>query len=286
MKVTLLSKNALKEIKLGISLSESPDLQRLGLVETHFKLAVAELARTVLVSGGELVYGGHLSPDGYTAFLIHELQRFGRRDRPFHSVLPWAEHRKLSQFQLKEKILDLGLYGDIAGLDVNGNVIDLFKDRPEEAIPEVDNLLIKDSLTALRKYMCFNTHGRIFIGGKRHNFQGDFPGIAEEAIFAIEAKQPVFFAGGFGGVTADIARILQLDGGEWIPKYSDEPPPDPRWEKAMAKLTELRDSYGPTIHDNGLTAEEKKQLAVSHRPSEIATLVGLGLSRKLTQTAC
>src|ERR1700747_3069432 len=92
----LLPSNALKDIRLGISVSDSPDLARLGLLEAHFRLALGEIARCVLVSGGFLAYGGHLHPDGYTTFLEQELHRYSRRDRPLHICLAWQEHRELS----------------------------------------------------------------------------------------------------------------------------------------------------------------------------------------------
>jgi SLOG cluster2 len=81
-KDVLLKPDALGGIKISVSASHSPDLARVGLVETHFRLALAEIARSVLVSGGKLAYGGHLDPNGYTAMLIKELHRYSRRDRP------------------------------------------------------------------------------------------------------------------------------------------------------------------------------------------------------------
>ena len=50
----LLPRDALKGICLGISVSQSPDLLRLGLIEAHFRLALAEIART-LKHGGRAV---------------------------------------------------------------------------------------------------------------------------------------------------------------------------------------------------------------------------------------
>ena len=69
----LLPANTLARVRLGVSASPSSDLERLGLLEEHFKLALGELARTVLVLGGHLLYCGHLDPKGYTSFLIGEL---------------------------------------------------------------------------------------------------------------------------------------------------------------------------------------------------------------------
>jgi hypothetical protein len=58
----LLPSEGLRGARIGISVSDSPDLDRLGLLEIHFRLALAEIG--VLVSGGTLAYGGHLRRDG------------------------------------------------------------------------------------------------------------------------------------------------------------------------------------------------------------------------------
>lgn len=277
---SLLGPNALNGLRLGISVSESPDLQRLGLLEIHFRLALGELARTVLVSGGEMNYGGHLDSDGYTAFLVHELHRFSRRDRPFHSILAWQEHRKLTTERLHSQIKDLGLYGDLIGLNPEGAVMDVFADRPAEAVPETDPAVMKKSLTSMRRHLTERSDGRIFIGGKRSGFQGHIPGIVEEAMYALDAKQPIYLAGGFGGVTADIARLLGVDGGPWIPEYMNDAEIDPRWRKGVESLADLWKEVGDASLQNGLTREENCTLAISHRPSEIAALVSLGMGRK------
>ncbi len=277
---SLLGPNALAGLQLGISVSESPDLQRLGLLEIHFRVALGELARTILVSGGELNYGGHLDASGYTAFLIHELRRYSRRDRPFHSILAWQEHRKLTTEQIHSQITDLGLYGDLTGLDVEGCVMDMFADRPAEAVPETDQGVIRKSLTSMRRYLMERSNGRVIIGGKRAGFHGELPGIIEEALLALEANQPVYFEGGFGGATADITRILGIDGGVWIPDDADQPEQDQRWKKGLDLLDKHVKKSGRTGLDNGLTDTENRTLAVSHRPSEIAALVSLGMGRR------
>ena len=56
--MTLLPPDALQGMRLGISVSESADLGRLGLLEEHFRLALGEIARVVLVSGGGLPMAG------------------------------------------------------------------------------------------------------------------------------------------------------------------------------------------------------------------------------------
>jgi hypothetical protein len=99
--MALLGPEALRGIRLGISVSDSPDLGRLGLLEQHFRLALGEIARAILIAGGEATYGGYIDPEGYGAYLASELQRFARRDRPFHAVLAWPEHRRMTVERLK-----------------------------------------------------------------------------------------------------------------------------------------------------------------------------------------
>jgi hypothetical protein len=281
---TLLPSNALANVRLGISVSDSPDLARLGLLETHFRLALGEIARCVLVSGGHLAYGGHLHPDGYTAFLMQELSRYSRRDRPFHVYLAWQEHRKLSLTALKAEEKSLGLHGKFVFLNPRGAVVDAYQNRSEDPPAQPDSNITSESLTAMRRYMAAHTHGRIFIGGRRAGFQGDLPGLIEESLLALEAGQPIYLAGGFGGATADIARTLGIDDGSWLIQRSDAPSPDDRYLKALADLAKFPKTNNWAGIHNGLTDEENKKLAASHRPSEIATLISLGLGRRFFGT--
>jgi hypothetical protein len=276
----LLPADALANIRVGISVSDSSDLPRLGLLETHFRLALGEIARCVLVSGGHLAYGGHLDPDGYTVFLVQELHRYSRRDRPLLICLPWQEHRRFSVDEIKVQQDALGLYGKMVFLNPQGNEIDPSKDRPTDPSPENNGDVRRESLTAMRGYMAKNTQARILLGGRREGFQGDMPGLLEEALIALHAGQPLYLAGGFGGVTADINEALGVDDRAWLPKTPDVPPADERLSKALEKLGDLKKRENWAGLQNGLTEEENRQLAASHRPSEIAALISLGLGRR------
>jgi len=140
--------------------------------------------------------------------------------------------------------------------------------------------LRRRALTGMRRYMATKTQGRVLIGGKRTGFQGEIPGLVEEALISLEQDHPVYLAGGFGGVTADIVQALGVDDGSWLPPLADARPPDPRWEAGRARLlASAAAQEGPSGLRNGLTPEENCRLAASHRPSEIATLLSLGLGR-------
>jgi hypothetical protein len=212
--------------------------------------------------------------------LIHELERFGRRDRPLRIFLAWQEHRKLALSTLEKEKSNLGLYGEIICLDSAGNVIAANKDRAEASSPEVDAETTRKSLTSLRQHMAQATQGRVLIGGRRSGFQGELPGVLEEALYALEAGQPLYLAGGFGGVTHDMACALGGGDGKWFPPQEPPVAADGRLVRGLERLVEAAKKTGFKSLDNGLSPQENQRLAACYRPSEIATLVSLGLGRR------
>ena len=232
--------------RLGISASVSADLARLGLLETHYRVAIGEVTRSVLLAGGGVIYGGRLDPAGYTNFMLRELQRNVRRDRPLLACLSADSHRGTSPEEMEDFRQELGLFG---------------------------RLVILDDLTSLRRYMVEHQVGRVFLGGRREGFEGRMPGLVEELLLTLQRGQPTYLAGGFGGITYDVARVLGV-------------PNLPEWPIATeaAGLDEVRalaSSGGYRGLHNGLTEEENLWLTTTHRPAEIAALVSRGLRRVL-----
>lgn len=257
-------------LTVGISVSESEDLELFGLTETHVRMALAEIARGVLVAHGRLVYGGHLEEDGYTAFLTKEIQRFGRRDRPFTGYVPFAVHRKMTVDEIEVHVDELSLLGRYIFLDPDGNGIDPRSNRSRD-VETVDEETERRSLTAARQAIAEVVDGQTVVGGKRSNFRGRMPGVIEETLLAIQNRKPVFIAGGFGGAAGDMAVALDLDPENWLQLEGTNP-----------YLDELRatvEQAGWAITDNGLTNDENRRLAITYRASEVASLVVTGLSR-------
>lgn len=276
----LLPPDALKGKALGISVSETPDLNRLGLFDDQLRMTLGELTRAVIVAGGELYYGGHLQEDGYTRFLIDELQRYGRRDRPLKVCLAWAEHRKMSAAEKAAQYRLLGLFGEIIFLSPKGERL-----KAEDLTGVETDLSDKtkaESLTSLRKFMANHTHARILIGGKRSSFQGNMPGIIEEALIALERHQALYLAGGFGGATLDLIRTIRPQNADWFPELQDKEQ-DGRLLQGLERVRKTIEDVGWDGQENGLTADENRLLAASYRPSEIAALVGLGMGRLLAR---
>lgn len=281
----LLPRDALAGKSVALSASETADLSRLGFVQAHFHLAVAEIARCVLVAGGTLAYGGHLRPGGLTSFLIHELERYGRKDQSFVICLCWHVHRAMSLADLEQSQHALGLFGQLVFLDLDGEVLETGNiDRASQPEVITDDATKEKGLTSLRRFMAKRTAARVVIGGKRAGFEGAMPGLIEEALTTLEAGGALYVVGGFGGVAVDIARALNIDDGSWLPGLSDAVV-DPRLSTGLEALRAFAAKPEWRGPDNGLTAEENRQLAVSYRPSEIAALISLGLGRKFEDGA-
>ncbi len=262
---------------LGVSVSDSPDLARLGLTETHLRMALGEVAQATLIAKGRLSYGGHLRDDGYTIYLVHECEKYGSRDRPFTGYIPWSVHRRLSVDDINRHRRAIGLYGSYVFLDPDGQPIeDPTADR-DAAPMQVDDREIADSLTAARRHLTATCDARLVVGGQRTGYQGHMPGVVEETTLAVRAGQPVFVAGGFGGSAGDVIHVLDFDPDNWLGLPDETERPD------LRELADALDEARWAPETNGLTPKQNQQLAISYRASEIASLVVHGLTNLHTR---
>lgn len=274
--------NSLADMRIGISVSDSDDLPRLGLSKTHAEVAVGEIARAILIAGGSLVYGGRIRPSGFTQYLMHEVRRYGRDQEALTLCLAAPEHRKLSRQELDRADSELGTRGRIVCLDEEGAPFDnVFSSKPED--PEVlDDDVAAHAYSSLRTFMGTITDARVFLGGNLARFAGNAPGIIEEAIVAVEARQPILIAAGFGGASALVSRHLLIDDLQWAPQDFPLRPDDQRIDDALERLEEVAATVSWVATSAGLDPQELRQLSASHRASEIAALVVAGISRTRT----
>ena len=287
----LLPAGALRGHRIGLSVSDSADLPRLGLAPLHQQLVVRELARTVLVSGGGLAYGGHLQAEGFSRFLIGELGQYARagvfgdtpQERALLLCLAWQVHRRNSLAELDRVDAELDLYGELRCLDPAGQVLrDRSQDRGAEPAPPItDTALLAASLSALRSHLIAHTSARVLIGGRRHANSDKRPGVLEEGLLSLQAGQPLYLAAGLGGTTFDMAAVIDPRCAERFGPLPTDPPPGPGAAAGLAELAALVAGQGWRRLDNGLSDDENLHLAMTHRPAEVAALVSLGLGRWL-----
>jgi hypothetical protein len=276
------TRRALAGVDVGLSVSDSADLGRLGLTVRHAEIAVAEIARAVLVNGGSVTYGGWIMPSGFTDLLMHEVRRFGTRDGSITFCLAYPEHRKIDLSVLLDFDEGLGAAGRPIYLDVDGHEMDPRNGRDEGGVKVTKRKTLRASYTGLRRFMAERTDARVVVGGKLSGFLGAMPGVIEEAITSVQAGQPLYVAGGFGGAAAAIAREVGIDELSWLPPDMPQHVETPAVRAAMNDLRAAIDATTWNVFDNGLDLERTQQLASSHRASEIASFVSGGLIGKFS----
>jgi hypothetical protein len=277
--VSLAPKDALRGVDVGLSVSESADLGRLGVPEETPEEAVAALARAILVAGGKLTYGGWLQPESFTSLLMTEVNGYGDGTPRLSLVVAFPEHRKLALSTLTRIEDELNGLARLVCLDPDGEVVNRGRDRSEDPEEIADTELKRRSYTSLRRVMAARTHARVLVGGKLAGYQGAMPGLIEEAVMSVGRGQQLYLAGGFGGAAAAITRALEIDPMDWLP---EQLPADGENPDVVLALSALRDAArrGGWRLDDGLEPDDRRKLAESYRPSDIATVITKGLSSR------
>jgi hypothetical protein len=267
---TLVARDALAGASVGLSVSDSADLPRLGLTSRHCHLAVAELARAIFIAGGSVCYGGRLAPAGLTDVLLDEATRYvGERDALVLCV-PETEHHHFSSTHLEEMDRRLPQCARMVLLDGAGAPLQGYSQAHLLGPPDPSR-----ALSAMRRYITDHSDARVVVGGQLSGYQGAMPGVIEEVLIALDAGQPLYVAGGFGGAAAAAVGALQGDGPH--SSLPDYPEHVKEVEFALAELRSTARSKPPA--PDGLEDYERRQLAVTYRPAEIASLTVVGLAR-------
>ncbi len=278
----LISTDALADVTVGMSVSDSADLARLGLDARHADLAVGEIARAVLLAGGTIAYGGRLHPSGFTQQLMNEVRRFGTNRLSLRLFVALPEHMSKRREELDQIDRQLGTWGSLTTLDADGEPTDWRElSQSEQAL--TDDLRAA-AYSGLRRHMAGRASCRVLVGGKLRGFLGAMPGVIEEAILAVEHRKPVYLAGGFGGAAAAIARHVGAGTLDWMPPGLPEGETDSAVEAALAELETAASHSGWSPSDDGLTPESRELLSASHRPGEIASLCVGGIAVRFPQS--
>jgi hypothetical protein len=195
-------------VTVALSISESPDLERLGFSEPHLRLAMIEIARYLLAAGATLAYGGDRRREGYTETLIdlvraHHRAGFNRYNR-VESYLAWPIHLSLKPEQEAEWIDEVRFYrveppADL-GIDPG--------EPPAGDDPRAPYLRAR-GLTAMRERMNRDLRARILLGGRLDGYAGKYPGLVEEAYLSLRENKPVYLLGAYGGCAGALVRALR-----------------------------------------------------------------------------
>ena len=257
---------------VGVSVSESPDMQALGLSDGHLRDAMAEIALQVLASGTSLACGGDLRQHRFTEVLAELVGRY--RDHPRHGgtivvtdYLAWPVHIRMTANELAAFSAEHEPAVRLVSLGPDGARL-AREQRLKLPAHEPNEDEWTKGLTAMRTVMRNDIQARVVLGGRVEGYKGTMPGIAEGTCLSLEAGQPVFVLGGFGGCARDIAETVGLA---------------ERWAGSRGDWTgrECFREYSPDHLRNGLSREENVVLARTPHIQEAATLVSRGLRRIL-----
>ncbi|WP_157867689.1 TIR domain-containing protein [Gloeothece citriformis] len=196
---------------IGISISDSPDLARLGFSHFHLKRALVEISRHLLAQGASVAYGGDLRPDGFTQDLIEMVKAYNKQalelGEKIQNFLAWPLHlgqtvQFLAQHKNEITIRPIALPQELK------QDFSIDEQKYLEPNSTVNQYIWSRCLTAMREQMAQQIDARIILGGKVVNYKGAFPGIAEEAALAISHHKPLFVLGAFGGCAKAVGEAM------------------------------------------------------------------------------
>ena len=261
---------------VGVSISDSPDLQVLGLSTGHLRDAMAEVALQLLASGTSLAYGGDLRQNGFTELLAELIGRY--RGHPQHSgtiavsdYLAWPVHIKMTPSELATFSAGHEPAVRLVLLAMDGACLTWEQRMAMPAHEPQENEWIQ-GLTAMRTVMLKDIRAWIVMGGRVENYKGAMPGIAEETYLSLKFRHPVFVLGGFGGCARDIAETLGL-AERWAGSREN-------WSGRQC----FRDFSTDDLR-NGLSREENITLARTPHIQQATTLLSRGLRKVFTEEA-
>lgn len=281
---------------IGLSISESPDLARLGLGYVHLQDAMVEFARYLLASGAKLAYGGDLREGGFTEMLFELVQTHNQSGLPpyerIQNFLAWPIHLQLTleQKAALKKIARFHAVPPPTDLQVDQTRF-IAPDSPEH------QYFWARSLTAMRLEMVQATTARLLLGGRLTGYKGKYPGLIEEAYLTMQASKPLFLIGGFGGCPKAVIDALHGAAPETL-EESYQSAHNPGYadfvaffnaqiqEKALPavepidyrQLVQFFRDKGVAGLQNGLSAADNERLFTTPHIPEMISLVLKGLA--------
>ena len=292
----------LEGMQVAMSLSESPDADGPdGFTQHHVVDATVHVARTVISSGAAISYGGDFRAGGYTYLLAQLIQTYNQtatkraKDLQIYLAAILSLKDAPSDVALSVHYLKKGPIAAEALLPDPSS-----PDAPPAALYFSDMRRVMEKHVDARVILGGNSNPRTEVGGQ--GYGGRYPGVAEEAWRALEARKPLYVAGGFGGAAAIVADLLdgketpkKLQDATWLsfPVYAqnaaklDGHPLRstlglPRtMEDLAAAIADLARSHllddGSSKDWNGLSREENRLLFRTRDPVTLAALVSRGL---------
>lgn len=295
-----------KSLTVAISISEAEDISLYGLRLFHLDTALLEISRYLLISGIRLAYGGHLGSEGYTvklADLLHDPTVEHLRGSPGDTKTPTRPQLvNYLAWPIPHNDEEKARLGSLTQVISCRRPRDIDETLDPNFTDPISSKVTTDSgihrfawargLTTMRRHQIEDVNARIIIGGRlglsSHPYLGCMPGVLEEIILSIEAQQPIYLIGAYGGCAHMVCEAFKghrLAGLTWdyhrkIPQveelrsiYSDR---NITWNDYDSIFNSLRDGGFNVLH-NGLQVEENQELAMTRSTERIVELILSGL---------
>lgn len=217
--------------KIALSISESDDIKRYGLIPEQLDDAMIEISRHLLVRGAVLAYGGHIGSDGYTRALadlvaahqsLSTLPQLQRIENFVGWPLPFARMPVERKAELT-KLVTFVRTPRPDGVEKLDPQVFLVEPDFFPADSPARRYAWARGMTAMRAQQSSETSARIVIGGKvgptetaqlnggrqQNWYSGRIPGVVEEAICTLQAGRPLYLCGAYGGAAALLIDLIE-----------------------------------------------------------------------------
>lgn len=195
--------------RIAISVSESEELEYLGLSDHHLKDISIEIARYLIVNGATMIYGGDLREKGFTELfqeLSYQYKYLDDKKNRFVNYFAFPTARKLTD---NDKATFLQKQVDLKIIEAPKHLGNLDPQKLYDPSKNIeDKFLFAECFSGMRVKMAHESDARIVLGGRQKGFTGYFPGIIEETFYSLQAGKPIYILGGFGGASKTIIDVL------------------------------------------------------------------------------
>lgn len=291
---------------VSVSVSESDDSTQRGFPSWQINRTTLQVVSALFGQGAGAVFGHDWREDGVME-AVHGLALQMQSPDPLSddearaagqplltNLLPWPDAPRLSSEERERlagtlRIEQAGCPSELAPFEsaalsapANSHLYAYMRAR---------------ALTHLRHGLDARCHARLCLGGKRSSPQGRYPGLIEEALFAVEGNKPLYLVGLLGGATRQVIDAFEekrMPSDFCAPTavsrlYADAPYPaiesspatreDRVVEPEKVWWTFERAGLESLSRTNGLTTDENRELFHTPALSRAIQLVLTGLSR-------
>ncbi len=304
---------------VAVSLSNAPDAADYGGGPEHLGTFADDLVLYLMIAGLRVAYGGAFGHDALRegtvegddinyierllamvrshSILLNEVRALP--PAPIENWVAWPIHQRFGTDELRH-------YGQQAVLKDLPSPPDL-EVGSKELNPLPNGFFPPDnasrryawarSLTFMRQTMQQATSARVVMGGKLTNYLGLWPGVLEEAVLTLRARQPLYLLGLFGGAARLVIDTLRGTPraemtSDWLAEYPNVIEVRAEYSRrghfvpTPEQLAEEIREYGARgiseALNNGLDEEENGEMVTSDDPQTITALILKGLGRKFS----